>query len=516
MTVDEAKEFKVARVMCLEDVMIHTRYFFRKMKKRKFIVNSHHEQVCNVLNMVIEGLLTKVIINIAPRYSKTELAVKNFVSSAFAHNPASVFIHLSYSQKLVEDNSEAIKAVIKSQEYQSMFPEVRISGKNDSKKKWNTTAGGSFYAASTAGQVTGMGAGTVEDEEDYIEFESQLKALLESIEVNSFAVKSKFGGALIIDDPIKPEDAFSDVLRVKINERWDSTLKNRVNSRRTPIIVMGQRTHEEDLSGHLMQSDGFTYDLQEAINNPDIWYVLSIPVIQEDGKGNEFALWPFKHSLPELKKMQVTDQLNFDTQYMQDPTPLIGLMYGTFRTYKNVESIPLTLKSIRKSYVDTADEGKDFLCSICYHETETAMYVTDVIYTQEPMEVTEPGVAIQLAKQRTNTARFESNNGGRSFARTVETQTRMLKNVATSFTWFHQVNNKKVRIFNASAKVTNLIYMPEDWASRWPKFYKAVTTYRKEGKNAHDDAPDTLTGMVEYFGEDILVVNDPKVLSIFG
>lgn len=516
MTVDEAKELKVARVMCLDDVLMHTRYFYKRIFKRKFVVNSHHEKVCGVLNMVLAGLLTKVIINIGPRYSKTELAVKNFVSSAFAHNPKSIFIHLSYSQKLVEDNSDSIKAIMKSPEYQSMFPDVRISKKNDSKKKWNTTAGGSFYAASTAGQVTGMGAGTVEEEEDFKEFESQLSSLLEGLEINSFTVKSKFGGALIIDDPIKPEDAFSDLLRVKINERWDSTIKNRVNSRRTPIIVMGQRTHEEDLSGHLMVSDGYTTDLQEAINNPDIWYVLAIPVIQEDENGQEFALWPFKHTLTELKKMQVADQMNFDTQYMQDPTPLVGLMYGTFRTYKNAESIPLTLMSIRKAYIDTADEGKDYLCSICYFETEFAMFVTDVLYTADPMEVTEPATALQLKVQRTNVARIESNNGGRGFARQVETQTRIIKNLATEITWFHQSLNKKVRINTNSAKATNLIYMLEGWDSLWPKFYKAVTKYRKEGKNAHDDAPDAITGMVEYFGKDQLQNTDEKVLSVFG
>lgn len=513
MTVDEAKEFKVAKVMVLEDVLMHTRYFFKKMYKRKFVVNTHHEQVCQVLNMVLQGLLTKVIINIGPRYSKTELAVKNFVSNAFGHNPASVFIHLSYSQKLVEDNSESIKNIMKTQEYQSMFPEVRISNKNDSKKKWNTTAGGSFYAASTAGQVTGMGAGTVEDEDDFKEFSSQLSALLQSLEINEFEAKSKFGGALIIDDPIKPEDAFSDLLRKKINDRWDSTIKNRVNSRRTPIIVMGQRTHEEDLSGHLMKADGFTTDLQEAINNPDIWFVLSIPVIQEDENGNEVALWPFKHTLEELKKMQTVDQLNFDTQYLQDPTPLVGLMYSTFREY---ERLPISENSIIKCYADTADEGADYLCSIVYLETESAMYVLDVIYTKKPMEYTEPTTAEQQATHKVNVCRIESNNGGRGFSRKVEELTRLLKNFVTTFVWFHQSDNKKARINTNSAKVVNMIFMPIDWKHRFPQFYKDVTKYRKEGKNKNDDAPDTLTGMVEFFGEDGLNPISEEVLSIFA
>lgn len=499
MTLTEAKEFKVASVMCREDVLMHTRYFFRKMKKRKFIVNDHHIQVCDVLNKVLEGLLTKVIINIAPRYSKTELAVKNFVSSAFSHNACAKFIHLSYSQKLVEDNSDDIKSIIKSEEYQSMFPEVRISIKNDSKKKWNTTAGGSFYAASTAGQVTGMGAGTVEEEEDFKEFEKQLDELLKALDINDFGVKSKFGGALIIDDPIKPEDAFSDLLRTKINDRWDSTLKNRVNSRRTPIVVMGQRTHENDLSGHLMASDGYTYDLDEAIANPDKWFVLAIPVILKDENGEEYALWPFKHTLVELKKMQEADQVNFDTQYLQDPTPIFGLMYRPLQGY---EHIPATETSLRKNYTDTADRGKDNLCSIDYTETAEFAYITDVTYTAKPMVETESMTALQLTKQKTQICRVESNNGGEGFARAVEKQCRALKNFLTTFIWFHQSDNKEVRIFNNSAKVYNIVRVPYDWEKRWPEFAKAIKNHRKSGKNASDDAADAITGIVEFFGVD--------------
>ncbi|MEO7016291.1 MAG: phage terminase large subunit, partial [Leifsonia sp.] len=179
-------------------------------------------------------------------------------------------------------------------------------------------------------------------------------------------------------------------------------------------------------------------------------------------------------------------------------------------------SIPATLKSIRKNYTDTADKGTDFLCSGCYIETETAIYITDVLYTAKAMKETEPKTALMLTKNKTTIARFESNNGGEGFARNVEVQTRLLKNTATSFTTFHQSINKELRIFNNSNKVNNLIIMPADWETRWPEFAKAVKTHKKNGKNAHDDAADFLTGMVEFFGKDLLVTNDPKVLSVFG
>ena len=86
------------------------------------------------------------------------------------------------------------------------------------------------------------------------------------------------------------------------------------------------------------------------------------------------------------------------------------------------------------------------------------------------------------------------------FSRNVEAQCRILGNRETSFTWFHQSENKEVRIFNHSAEVQNLTYFPKGWEHLFPQFYKAITQYKKTGKNAHDDAPDALTGTIEKRG----------------
>ncbi len=174
-------------------------------------------------------------------------------------------------------------------------------------------------------------------------------------------------------------------------------------------------------------------------------------------------------------------------------------MYDEFRTY---HAVPIVegINIIRKSYTDTADKGKDFLCQIVYDETPSAIYVQDIIYTNLSMKDTEPMSAVQLAKYNVEKATFESNNGGEGFARVVETQTRALGNTLTTFKTFHQSANKEVRIFNNSAKVTNLIFMPNDWKTRWPLVYKHVTGYLKSGKNSSDDIEDVLTGIVENFG----------------
>lgn len=479
--IDELKFRKMCRLATQRSLLDYTRYFFYEMYARKFVTGRHHEEIAEALQKVLSGEIIKLMINIAPRYSKTEMAVKNFISHALALNAAAKFIHLSYSGDLALDNSEGVKSIVEHEAYQALFPEVEIKKDSKAKKKWYTAAGGGVYAAAAGGQVTGFGAGKVDEEEE------DLASELDSMLIDS-GINVKFGGALIIDDPIKPDDADSESRRERINARYDSTIKNRVNSRNTPIIIIMQRLHENDLCGYLLK------------NEPGEWTVLSFPCIEEDEEGNRKALWPHKHTLDELDKLNDQNPLVFGRQYMQNPVPAGGYLYG--QPWKTYEVIPATKRKVRKAYCDTADLGEDYLCQISYLETETAMYVLDVIYTQAPMETTEPLAARQLSTFEVAIARIESNNGGRGFSRNVEAQLRLSGNKKTTVSWFHQSGNKHSRIYTNAASVQNLVVFPTDWEARWPKFATHVKQYMAVGKNAHDDAPDTLTGMVEYFGKD--------------
>lgn len=454
----------VLRSWVLSDSLHFARYFFKLMNGgKKFVVGKHHRMICDKLNDVLTGKTRRLIINIAPRYSKSELVSRNFIAMGLAINPAAKFIHLSYSGDLALGNSVAVKDIVKSEDYQRLFG-VEIAVGTDTKSQWNTTKGGGLYATSSLGQVTGFGAGAIENEGE----------------------AWQFGGAIVIDDPIKPADALSDNNREAVNLHFETTIRNRVNSRNTPIIIIMQRLHEHDLCGYLMELE------------PDEWEVLSVPCISYNEDGEEEALWPFKHTIEELHKIESANQFVFDTQYMQNPKPLEGLMYSKLRTY---EVLPME-QSIRKNYTDTADKGADFLCSVCYVETPSGMYVTDVLYTDKPMEYTEVKTAEMLLINGTQLVKVESNNGGEGFARNVEKNVRLQGTpvaLKMRFTSFFQGLNKNVRIFSHSAEVQNLIFFPSDWETRWPQFAQAVKGYRKVGRNAHDDAPDVLTGMVENF-----------------
>lgn len=465
MTIEQAEEIQTYKGITMSSLLRFTRYFFVKSYHRKFVIGKHHERICHALDDVVSGKIKRLIINIAPRYGKTELAVKNFIAYGLAQNPSAKFIHLSYANELALDNSEGVKDLIKSDAYRELFPKVQIKMRTDSKKKWYTTEDGGVYATAAGGQVTGFGAGKVDENED---------------DLDDFFVSNNdpdnFSGALIIDDPIKPEDADSTLIREKVNKRFDSTIRNRVNSRNTPIIIIMQRLHENDLCGYLLN------------NEPGAWHVLSLPCIKEDGT----ALWEFKHTLAELMRMDVENPVVFARQYMQKADSITGKLYKKFKTYKD-----LPYHATVKAVVDTADEGSDFLCSIVYAPAETGIYLLDVYYTQSGMEITESRTAQQMTSYLVNECRVESNAGGRAFARNIERISRENQNYQTAFIWFHQSKNKQARIFTQAAEVQNMIYYPEDWEIRWPLFARAIKSYLSEGGNSHDDAADALTMVIE-------------------
>ena len=368
------------RLRCIASFETFVRHFFAHQYGRKFIVSAHHRQIIEALTEVVAGRCQRLIINMPPRYGKTELAVKMFMAYGLALNPQAHFVHLSYSDDLARDNSETVRSLLMTDEWRRIFPYIRLSKSSRSKKKWMTEDGGGVYATSTGGQITGFGAGVVDED---AELEDEVRGVSE---------RSVFGGAIIIDDPMKPEDALSDTRRERINQRFETTIRSRVNSRSTPIVIIMQRLHRNDLAGYLLESE------------PSEWRVLSLPAITQE-QGQDAPLWEFKHNLQELYRLREINRYVFETQYMQNPMPLEGLLYdaGRWREYQ-VQPIG---RMLRRCMVDTADTGSDYLCAICYDETEQGAYVTDVLFTQESMDTTEDMLARMLVAHGTEQCDIE-------------------------------------------------------------------------------------------------------------
>lgn len=325
MQLSESEQHQVLYVLLLTSFKAFIRHFYRKQYGRDFVFVRFHDQIINALIDVVTGKTTRLIINIPPRFGKTEVAVKMFVAWCLANNPGAKFIHLSYSDDLALDNSSTIRELVKSDDFQFYFP-IALRADSDSKKKWFSEAGGGVYATSAGGAITGFGAGA-----------------MSRIPMGTGSPADGFAGAIIIDDPVKPDDAFSETMRERINRRFNNTIASRLNSVETPIIVIMQRLHEADMSGYLLNG-----------GSGEEWEHLLIPVIDE----NDESIWPEKLPIEVLRRMEKADPYTFAGQYMQTPSPLTG---GVIKpdNMPIVDAIPAGVEWVR-GWDFAASTGGDF------------------------------------------------------------------------------------------------------------------------------------------------------------
>lgn len=287
-----------------------TKFFFRT-RGEQFLENTHHRLLDEALQKVERGEIKNLVINIPPRYTKTQMCVIDWMARCIALNPRAKFIHLSYSDELALDNSAKARETIATKEYQDFWP-IRIKADADSKKKWYTVEGGGVYATAAGGAVTGFGAGSLADLKDKEKQPEEFDDFFAGQDIAQ-PEDGLFYGAIIIDDPIKVEDAESEKERNKVNKRLNSTIKSRRNSRNTPIIIIMQRLHEDDLSGFVLNNG-----MEEE------FYHLKLPACDEV---NKIALWPDKHTYQELIAMKKSDHAVYSAQYQQNPTPDEGVFF---------------------------------------------------------------------------------------------------------------------------------------------------------------------------------------------
>ncbi len=242
-------EKRMLKYMLEQDGIQFMRYFFKLREGTTMIRNWHHYVIEYVLQAVLDCKIDRLIVNIAPGYTKTEQVVLNFICRGLALNPRSKYIHTSYSGDLAQENSSKIKETIQSQAFQELWPmQTRVDTKG--KKRWFTELGGGMMATSAGGQITGFRAGRMED---------------------------GFTGAFVNDDPVKPDDAYSSVKRNAINNRFNNTMRSRLAVESVPMINIMQRIHEDDLSGYLLRGGSGdkwhhlvipTYLTEEILNHP--------------------------------------------------------------------------------------------------------------------------------------------------------------------------------------------------------------------------------------------------------
>lgn len=252
-------EQRMLKYMLEKDGMQFMRYFFKLREGNRMRLNWHHYVLDYILQAVLDLKINRIIINMAPGYTKTEEAVLSFISRGLALNPRAKFIHASYSGDLAHNNSSQIKDIIQLPEFQELWPmEVRVDASG--KKRWFTKQGGGMMAAPAGGQITGFRAGRMEE---------------------------GFSGAFVLDDPVKPDDAYSPVKRSAINNRFNNTMRSRLAVESNPFIIIMQRIHEDDLTGYLLKG-----------GSGDTWLHASIPTLLSEEALNRPYPEDYTHGVP--------------------------------------------------------------------------------------------------------------------------------------------------------------------------------------------------------------------------
>lgn len=295
-----------------------------------FYANWHLEALCHHLELVRLGRIRRLKIEVPPRSLKSLCASVAFPAFVLGHDPTAKIISVSYSSDLAAKHAGDCRTVLQARWYRELFPQTRLSPAKNQEANYETTARGYRYATSVGGTLTGRG-----------------------------------GNLIIIDDPLKPEDAISEARREAVNGWYTRTLLSRLNNKATDaIILVQQRLHLDDLAGH--------------VESLDDWVTLRLPAIAE-----EDAILPIGHGLvhhrqagdllhPEREPGEVLERLRrslgtatFCAQYQQCPVPADGeiVRWAWFRRYAEA---PLRQRLTIVQSWDTAskpDEHCDF--SVC-------------------------------------------------------------------------------------------------------------------------------------------------------
>jgi len=437
---------------------------FCKLLAPDFYIESrtHLKDLCYILQYLYEGSpqedgieYKKVMINMPPQFGKTR-TMSMWCMWVLGQSPEERFTLASYGDDPAHDMSRNIRNGIAEEKniqsdivFSDIFPNTKLKYGDSGVKRWALE--GQHFNFLAAGIIGG-------------------------------AVTSKSATIQIFDDPIKGrEEALNESHKEKVWGSKVSTWGSRKDSKVQEVleVMIATRWAKDDPCG------------KELELSRDEWFIYNMPAYNEatgEMLCSDFLNYEsYQKKLIRSQENPVEEQI-FLANYQQETIDRKGLLYNPFKTYNN------NPEGIKMNQTDTADTGEDYLCSINYIlDRQGYCYVTDILYTQDSMEYTEPATAKMIMNQDISITWVESNNGGRGFARKIEE----LVLRSNKINWYTQKRNKAVKIFNNSATVNDMILFPEGWNVKWPLFYKHLTQYKIKFKaNKHDDIPDTLTEMI--------------------
>ena len=330
------------------DLMSFTeRAFYELNPQTRMFLAPHIELIAAKLDACRRGKIRRLIINVPPRHLKSLCASVAFPAWCLGHDPSAQIICASYGQDLADKFARDCRRVMGSVWYRQLFP-TRLAERQPV-HDFATTRQGTRMATSVGGVLTGRGADMI-----------------------------------ILDDPLKPDEALSEPRRNAVNEWYRNTLLSRLNDKeRGCIIIIMQRLHQDDLVGHVLEQEDWEVLVFPAIAECDEVHEIISPLgrrLFEREVGD--ILHPERESMATLAQIRQTiGEYNFSAQYQQNPTPLGGAIIKTaWLLYYEPGERPERFSQIVQSW-DTANKAtelSDYSVCTSWGVHEKRYYLLDV------------------------------------------------------------------------------------------------------------------------------------------
>jgi predicted phage terminase large subunit-like protein len=436
------------------------RCFYDLNPQTELAMNWHLEVIAAKLTAVRQGKIRRLIINLPPRHLKSLMASIAFPAWCLGHDPSAQVLCVSYAEALSNKLARDCRSIILSPWYRRIFP-TRLAAHRQAVQEFLTTRQGYRLATSNGGVLTGRGADII-----------------------------------LIDDPLKPEEALSDTQRQAANEWFSHTLYSRLNNKRTgAIVIIMQRLHEDDLVGHVLTQEP--------------WEVISFPAIAEEDEVHKIetilrprtfirrrgeALHPEREPLDTLDRIRQTiGEYNFAGQYQQSPAPLGGgLVKAEWFKYYGEKDRPESFDRIVQSW-DTANKAtelSDFSVCTTWGVKGKDLFLLAVFRQRLEYPALKRAVREQLCQFGANEVLIEDKASGTQLIQ------ELIADGCHGVTRYQPTCDKIMRLHAQTALIENgFVHIPE--TAPWLAVYLHELTVFPKGK--HDDQVDSTAQFLDWF-----------------
>lgn len=399
------------------------------------------KDIADAFMQIHNGEIKSLSVSLSPRAGKSYIT-SLFCAWTLGNKPTESVMRNTCTATLYDKFSYDVRTIVKSTLFKEVFPHVELSEDKQNLDGWRlkTSKQVAYFGAGVGGTIIGFGASAL----------------------------------AITDDLYKSmEDALSETINDKVHS-WKQAAHDSRLEKNCPTIDIGTRWSKKDIIGNNIEKN--RYDK-----------IIVVPAMIDEKSFCEDV----KSTEEYIKIRSEIDPIIWNAEYMQEPIEAKGsLFHPNELNYFNIEDKLNYESSV--CYIDVADEGSDYMAAIVGRNIKEKIYITDIAFSKKNTDETIPLCVELIKRNNCSYARVESNSMGAMFARNMQKELTTCR-VLTA----HATTNKHTRIIMDAGFIKKYFYFIDrkNQNHMYLDFITQLSSYTKEGKSKHDDAPDAASGL---------------------